>query len=688
MPRLQYDRIDLSLEIRARSPWTATSANRDGIVSIRPDFGTSGFDAETVSALRHALDQVKEGWKESSRGASNPLMRITLRVPEPQLAALEWEEACRQALGEVDFDFAVIRETPVRARDTDRPWTLPLRFLFVSEAADTGITDLAHNVFGSLPREDVDEAVQVADVSLRELGRWRPFKSWPTAEILHLDTLPALADSDLLSTTTPEVVGMVGWLSRFTEVAQTRLVVIRCRQPSELHAIRMAAQALVERGGPAVFAALAPQLQTSADFQYFYNELLHDRPLDWIARSFQQANKTASLFAGGGQEDALRVSGPALGLLELADSLQHPSTAGAAEDALNDVIAEAEGAMYFDAPIRGARARLQDLTNSIRYVRAEWPSYQFEEHETAGLIPSSRRLREARIKAFGSSHPLRRRHPPWRTPVRPPGRFVTSSLWTDGPALARISHWGARLVRDRRYHLGIQVGGWDEDAMTLGAAAILEESFDWEGEGVWVEVGVTGIDFEVQGDPVQEFWLPRQGDSERIRFAVVPRREGVSTLRFCLYHRQNVVQSFRVVAVTVIEEEEKAAPDRAIRLAAALGVEPEMVGDAGWLAHLEYSRVVDQGEIARCGDRALSVVANDSNGRPVITLKSSGEFDVELPGSLGPRVRSVRQQLEEIAEPPIPGLPRDQWRYAFGHVAEAGSRFHIEFLSVEIAGGA
>jgi hypothetical protein len=96
------------------------------------------------------------------------------------------------------------------------------------------------------------------------------------------------------------------------------------------------------------------------------------------------------------------------------------------------------------------------------------------------------------------------------------------------------------------------------------------------------------------------------------------------------------------------------------------------VGVAGWLARLEYSRVVDQEEIGRCPDRALSIVANDLNGRPVITVKGSDEFDVEFPGSLSPRVRRIRQQLEEIAEPPIPGLARDQWNYAFGRVPGAG----------------
>jgi hypothetical protein len=100
---------------------------------------------------------------------------------------------------------------------------------------------------------------------------------------------------------------------------------------------------------------------------------------------------------------------------------------------------------------------------------------------------------------------------------------------SDG-TMERLDQKQARLRVSEVCHLGIQIGPKDVHIYTAGATAIFEEVFKWtpEMEGVWVEIGVTGLDFEVLGDPVQELWLPREGASETVYFAVVPKTAGMA----------------------------------------------------------------------------------------------------------------------------------------------------------------
>jgi hypothetical protein len=134
------------------------------------------------------------------------------------------------------------------------------------------------------------------------------------------------------------------------------------------------------------------------------------------------------------------------------------------------------------------------------------------------------------------------------------------------------------------------VGGGREEAIRISSLGT--ELLKWTPDmrGVWIEIGLVGMDFEVLGDPVQELWLPREIPTDTIYFAVRPLKAGACRLRFCLYYQQNIFQSFRLAALT-LEPNQKDVPARKRRqmLAAALAVAQKVVGDAGYLTRLEYS---------------------------------------------------------------------------------------------------
>jgi hypothetical protein len=138
------------------------------------------------------------------------------------------------------------------------------------------------------------------------------------------------------------------------------------------------------------------------------------------------------------------------------------------------------------------------------------------------------------------------------------------------------------LQRCQTIVFGVQLGPRDSYSPVLDATAIVEEPFKWsEGRaGVWLSVGVTGLDFTVIGAPIQAVWLPREGASDVVEFLVEPTRAGVSQLRFCVYFGADLLQSHRLAAL-VVESQPDANVGAPQDVADALGVPAERVGDAG-----------------------------------------------------------------------------------------------------------
>ncbi len=261
----------------------------------------------------------------------------------------------------------------------------------------------------------------------------------------------------------------------------------------------------------------------------------------------------------------------------------------------------------------------------------------------------------------------RRRKGPFNPPNPAAPRFVNSSFWTgSADHLKQVAQTESALEVGALYQLMIQIGSRDAVIRILDDEPIFEEQFKWskDKEGVWVEFGIAGIDFEVIGDPVQELWLPREGSSDALYFAVRPARTGIASLRFGLYYQNNLMQSFLLAAMT----QGPGGPSGTVsELAQTLRVPVARLDEERYLARLEYSRISEFADIERKAGRALTITANQLGGRSIFVTKGDDIFSATVypDDNIRNIVAQIRASLEEISYEQPQGVGGDPV-YRFG----------------------
>lgn len=799
--QIQFRRVDLNIRVRPcadDSISVLVGESGSDEVSIKrvsfqshPWLSTLGKVLPSSASFSNWLERVLKADSESSELV---IPRITLEIIDPELASLPWESALAQCIPpDLHWRGLVVRVSAMRPRWAATPFTVPLRILNVQPANSGALPALMRRLIGrSQPDQTASEAVQVHECAFSELESTSLPAGWPTAEIVHFESLPSLKDvQSLLSSAAPERPGTLGWFARVGELWQTRLMIIECRDADEKAAADRLATALLGRAGPAVlvgefprpsfFETSAVEFPASPFFNDFYWNLLHDFPIDRIIASVRTAppdyDFPLSLHAGAGREEALRISKLGMALLELEKELSKAielldfepvseirdlvrrSTARQViefeapplnyDDAGKIVIEAvksitkrqyvpedmplrevgistrkqvtklgtlintyypgkemidygeitgtgqmlpvqsdwtvgqvienlADSAMFI--PIGTTKAVEQKSEHALKMVkttlsdmREKWNSYVFEFHESEGFIPVSNKMNEVR-KHLAVKGPTTYQYA--AAPREP--RHVNASLWSadeNNEGLRQLDQVTTRLRVGQIYHLGIQIAPKDIRIRVAGETALIEEVFNWsaEMEGVWIEFAVTGLDFDVLGDPVRELWLPRDRPSEMIYFAVSPRKAGACRLRYCLYYRQNVIQSVRLAAMTLDpDQKDFSTGERRKQMAAALDLEEDAIGVAAYLPRLEYSTTTAMESLDSRPPRTMSIVANDLNGKTVISIKGADQFDVLLPGNDLPRAIShVRDTLTQISADKLDTEPDPlKWPYAFGAHAD------------------
>lgn len=666
------------------------------------------------------------------------LTRVTLQLGRRDWARIDWEALTGFA------NACFVRSCPVRPRVAQIPLTFPIRIL---ESGGTPVVgDALDAVFKG---SDRSMAVVNAVSAPAALPSHPAAAGWPTVDVLHLREMAAGPT-------------LLQWLPRYLDTYQTRLLIVEC-EPTQLGATLQLAQTLVERGGPAVFVAADPALNWNA----FYRELVHDRPLDWI-RSLVRGG---ALFAGAQREELLRYSRLALAfaapsvVLDIVGGLGTPRLGGrglppppsslrgidltalsraAIEGALRslrvptldprdhryrlnpppltakggpfkprldfsffnptrrlrftslvgaglsergvhapgvertfDAMLASQGSTLdsdaFGAAIASGAVNVQSLDRSranavvaskLRSITALQPMLSYESHESEGMLPLAGKVADARalLRRLGTT--------PTPTRRRRAVRHVNAAFFTDAGSgrLRKLAPASARLRAGELVHLGVQIGVKDRLLATVGSTALIEE-LQRSPEGIWLEIGVTAYDFELIGEPVQPLWLPPTGATDLATFALrVPQstpNEGVARVRFSIYCRNNVVQSFLVAArldtpVTVA----------AANLARVLGVRAARIaalGHPGYVTRLEYrARAIDAAEAG--GERALSIVANDNAGQKVLTLKGDELFQVTSNANIEDTVRDMRDALDRASR-----NKRQEYRYIFRNELNRGN---------------
>ena len=702
MPSRSYTRLDHAVLI-------APAGDGVDIVATAPD-GGEVRDQVPREALERAARGDGAGFVPALTGLlsavprppvdEGTIVRTTVEVGERAWAAIPFERFLPPG-------GCPVRVSRVQPRVLQVPLAFPIRVL------ETGtplvVREAIEQTFHGTYRAD---AFVDAHASLDGAAEFLETTSWPTADILHVhDLRPGPA---LLSTARSRDVGTVGWLLRFADRFQTRLIVLEA-DAGDLPVLRLGAQAIIDRGGPAVWLFE----RSFADYANLYGCVAHDRPLDWI-----RAQMPGELFAGAGAEEGLRYSGIGTALSDpeiLRDvvddivlEMRPLRTAGPRRPTRRTVTAAiVKSAHLMHIPVLGSTIQYYDLWGTraerfgdairaqlarqgvavrdldvhvgstrdlganltfdsiTRHVQANclplarldrdsatelftielgrigerMPLYEFESHESDGMLPLAGKIDVARAIAEALRTGKRRKRP--REP-----RHVNTGFWTraqDG-SLTSLPQATARLKPAELVHFGVRIAPKETGTVTLGSTLLLEEQIRWQGKGAWIEIGVTAIDFDLLGDPVQEIWLPREDPTDLITFAVRPRPDttvpGVVRLRVAIYHRNNVVQSFLVAALL-----ESASGEPAHALARALDAEPDEVrslGEVGYLQRLEYATAPASDAPALAG-RDLTIIANRSAGERVVTIKGDDLFGVTIDPALPDKVKLAREALDRAS---------------------------------------
>jgi hypothetical protein len=567
-----------------------------------------------------------------------PQDQVTVRVAADvgvELAALPWEDA---------VGVRVVRAVSVPARVAAWPLSLPLRFVHAGPRDRFDLeTFLRDHLLGSHDNELVDHAVLARTVELSEVEFTVRDLQWPTVDVLHLADVPEVpASVELLSTARADVPGTLGWLSRLTDRLRCRLVVVAPESRGDQSRTRRLLTALAERGGPgsvSVDRAWEPDA-----LRDFYAAIVHDAPFDVAAPA-----GFGTVVGGTGREGLVRPSRAAIALADprpmLTDLPVKPFQTPTRSFAVHKP--------------RAGHATMAHLAEFREQLESE---IRFEDHEREGILPVGAYVHSLREEASLTV--------PTQIRIEPDEqRYVNPELGYADPdgSVAPIDQNGGALVLGNPAVLSLAIGPASEVIRVAWTRALLDDiMFLPDEDGVWVEFGVTGIDFSIEGDATQEVWLPRNGLTERALFTVTPRRRDASVLRYCLYVRQTLVQSFKLAATT-IPTAGSPVTVRPRTLARRLGLTKAEVGDATWLSRLEYSLTPDPFDASSRDDRSVSIVANQHAGESIVTVKSRDVFGtVQLPGGVGDFVHNARQALEDAATPPVAGADPSDWLYGYG----------------------
>jgi hypothetical protein len=585
--------------------------------------------------------------------------RIVLDLQGPAVISLPWEAALTAAV-----PGPIMRSSRIRPRCLDAPLTFPLRMLQLS--SDTPPTHLLDLTIGAIMPANSGDAVVVERIDVADLSELLRRRAWPAVEVLEVagsllqpaSTSPAGAPAGLLSTGRPDRIGTLGWIERLSSSHQTRLLVIDCGTAEEAEEARLLAAELVVRGGPAVVVADRAALES---FSWFYANVIHDVPLEMAARN---AGPALSLTAGRHGEEALRISRAVDEIGDLANRLADPDPTAHA-----DVLELRQAFERAD--------RLPDFT-TLATVLPQFPYASLRyDREGAGLVPLARHLARVRLvsrvgRADSEGSVLDPAPERIATASAPDleERYLNVGLYADEEPPHLIPLVGDALVLDRPCLLGVEIGPEDAELTPTGALPLLEEIFAWEpeAEGVWAEVAVIGIDFDVAGAEVQQLWVPRRGLGQRVFFTVVPRSAPAATLRVCVYVKTNLVQSVRLAAV-VRESPGDRPPDSGV-LAGLLDLSPDSLESVSWRSRLEYA-TRGLGTAAEHHDRALSLVVNNLGGRSVVAAKGDDLLiaKVYTDASLPELVTKVRDALELLSTPPAkPDMLESDRPYGYGLV--------------------
>lgn len=663
MPELSYDRVVSRLRIQRRSD--AGASLRIGRRSCRLDAAQlSALSRGDIQPARAALveqgfrtwwearSDVAARWRRySERGEYDIVVRAVLELAVARdLAGLPWEDLLRPLIGDGSngAPTGIVRASMTPMRAAAWPLVLPIRLLQIG----SGLPPLAtrtRNLFGwSRPSEQL--VLRAATCGAEDAESWWRDTGWPSVDVLELRIPPTVRVADLTDAGQPgpppsgPTPWSLAWLEQLCQEHRTRLVIVTTADQRHLPCARAMIQRLADRGGPAGLVVPDPAETWLRDF---YVTLVHDRPLDWAVAEAgggiqPSTAPAATLVAGWGREDSLRVSAALRPVVDLTERIQSGSTTVGDEELWRRQVAATQWTSA--ASLRAAWGA------GSPEVSDEWSRASFVLHESDGVIPMQRALHALR-RRLGIEQPV-----VVPRPSPPDRRLVPRLLQADSSGVAAVHQRGGRLLARRPVLLSVEIGPGDELIEVAQAVSLLEEAIfrTADEQGAWLEIAVFDLTARVLGERVQQLWLPRTGPSEPVTFVIQQPRQEAWRVRIGVYRDNLLLQSVLVAATHDVAEERPGR--RRLLLARNLGLgAEEITEDLTWYARTEYTLTAGElGDPPPLERRVLSIAANTLDDAPALMFKGHDlAAVVRLPGDADDTVQLVRDELSRAATPVV-----------------------------------
>ncbi|HEY5784972.1 MAG TPA: hypothetical protein VIT65_09355 [Microlunatus sp.] len=657
MPELSYDRVVSRLRIHQRV---------DAGASVRIGRRSCRLDATQLAALslgdaqpaRAAL--VEQGfltWWQARPDVAARWQRHLGNLVEvqavlelfvaPNLAGLPWEAVLRPLIdtGSYGAPTGLVRPSMTPMRAAAWPLVLPIRLLQIG----SGLAPLAtrtSSLFG-WSRSSEQLVLRAASCAAEDVESWWRDTNWPSVDVLELRIPATVRATDLTDAGQPGPTWSLAWLEQLCQEHRTRLVIVTTSDQLHLPPARAMIQRLADRGGPAGLVVSDPAETWLHDF---YVEVVHDRPLDWALAHGRVGLQSppppmATLMAGWGREDSLRVSAAMRPVVDLASRVETGSTTALDEERWRGQAAATQWTSAAD--LQGAWG------SGSRELLRRWPQVSFDLHEREGVIPMQRAFRTLR-RRLGIEQPV-----VVPRPSPPDRRVVPRLLQADASGVTAVDQRGGHLRARRPVLLSVEIGPGDELIEVAQAVSLLEEAIfrTADEQGAWLEVAVFDLTARVLGERVQQLWLPRTGPSEPVTFVIRQPRQDAWRVRIGIYRDNLLLQSVLVAAAPDLVDERPGR--RRLLLARNLGLAPEEItDDLTWYARTEYTLTAGElGDPPPLERRVLSIAANTLDDVPALMFKGHDRVAVDrLPGDVDKTVQLVRDELRRAATPVVDGV--------------------------------
>jgi hypothetical protein len=593
--RLEFNRVDIVLRIEKHG-------NPVAGIQISTDAPAPQLRIDRPIFLDWLHRELERPWEPPRH--PQVLRRLTLEIAYRPLQALAWESSLRSTLGGTPID-GIIRVSPIIPRISQTTLTPPLRILICDAPDAPDVLSRIRKLFGDRMDEDVEHIYQAASVRMQDIEEpdlrvplsWPGVPVWPMADVVQLSG--KLGERPLSPSL--HTFGSMGWISRVLDGWQTRALIVEA-DPEELPRARELAAGLVARGGPAVLV-----LNRGSPVDPIYAGLLRDRPLDHPSLT----GSYDSLFGGMGREELVRVSNTAAAVLAIERSMPWQ------EDEIRGAVGR--GRLPEEPLVLPELRKVLARSMASRQLRgfagtaSQWVYHEPDSTGMTSMIEGLRKIRGSLERAT----PTRRAHPS--------RRYVNGNLWRETKiGRLRVQPTSERLFVGELYHLRIDIGARNRSIPTYGASVFKEIPHSLGQQGVWVEIALSAVGCDIQGDTVQPLWIPETGPAEAIWFAVRPTLLPVTVLRYTIYYRQNVVQTFRMGALTqaVSGAVQHSASSAAQLLARALNVPVRATRGRTQLTRLEYAAATVE-TLSDLPAREIAIVANHVAEARVITVKGA-----------------------------------------------------------------